>query len=343
MRRRTAIGLGLATTVGPPALAEQLRDAAAEAMEFTRRRAASSVGAGTIDQLTSAIAELDRVYEWEPATNLFPVARFYRHRVATLLDGQHTLAEARELYVYAAHLSYLLGDLAHDLGSYGTAQAYAIDSYDHAEQADHTELCAWASSSLSFMLLLAGHTTRAIDAAERGIAKAPESSAIGARLRARAARAHARRGDRATCLERLREARDLCDRLPEVSLTRLSTEDRAFTAGKIAEHSAYCQVWLGDYAEAERHARSALSLATYSPGAAGLARIDLAISLANLGSPEEAVDHATQAFAVPRFLGGLLPRVRELSRTLTSRYSSEPCVQDFNDRYQQLASQALIN
>lgn len=84
---------------------------------------------------------------------------------------------ARELYAHAAHLSYLLGDLAHDLGAYATAQAYAIDSYNHADQAGHPELCGWASSSLSAMLLLAGQPPKAIDAAERGITKAPGTSA----------------------------------------------------------------------------------------------------------------------------------------------------------------------
>jgi hypothetical protein len=58
--------------------------------------------------------------------SLFPLTRLYRQRVEQFITGKHTLAEARKLYVRAAHLSYLLADLAFDLGSQLTAQAYAV-------------------------------------------------------------------------------------------------------------------------------------------------------------------------------------------------------------------------
>jgi hypothetical protein len=136
----------------------------------------SSVGAGTLDHLEAVLVELDRSYPWRPASELFPVVRFYRQRVEQFINGKHTLAEARELYVRAAHLSDILADLADDLGSHLTAEAYAIDSYQHAELAGHNEACAWASSSLSCYAIYVGQPGKAAAAAHRGLNKAPRNS-----------------------------------------------------------------------------------------------------------------------------------------------------------------------
>ncbi|MGH3991399.1 MAG: helix-turn-helix domain-containing protein, partial [Pseudonocardiaceae bacterium] len=169
MRRRTALGLGLAAALSPTALTDILRESAAEAMEFTRERSMTAVGTGTLDHLAEVAAELYRSYPGRPAAGLFPIARAYRQRVAQLLNGRHTLQQARELYVRAADLSDLLSDLAWDLGSREAAEAYAIDSYRHAEQAGHDELCAWASGALSTWMLWSGQPTKAIATAEQGM------------------------------------------------------------------------------------------------------------------------------------------------------------------------------
>jgi hypothetical protein len=97
VRRRTALGTSL-IALSPATLTAVLRESAAEAMDFTRQRTTtSSVGAGTLDHLEAVIIDLDRSYNWRPASELFPVARFYRQRVEQFINGKHTLAEAREL------------------------------------------------------------------------------------------------------------------------------------------------------------------------------------------------------------------------------------------------------
>ncbi|MGH8918839.1 MAG: helix-turn-helix domain-containing protein, partial [Actinomycetes bacterium] len=133
-KRRTALHLGVTATVSPQTLYQVLRDSAGEAMEFTRATAVSGVGTGTLDHLEAVLTDLDRSYHVQPLGELFVVARTYRHRVEQLIHGQHTLTEQRELYVYAAWLSELLAWCAHDLGSPLAAEAYAIDSYQHADQ-----------------------------------------------------------------------------------------------------------------------------------------------------------------------------------------------------------------
>lgn len=343
VRRRAALGLGMMAALSPAMLATVLGESAAEAMEFTRRRTMSSVGAGTLDHLEAVVLDLDRAYNCRPASELFPVARAYRQRVEQLLDGTHTLQEARELYVRAADLSNLLSDTAHDLGSRLAAEAHAIDSHRHAELAGHGEAAAWASSALASWSFYAGRSDKAVSAAGRGLSTSPRNSPIAARLHARAANGHALQGNRTACAEHLRQARNVCDRLPDTSPSRFGTESRTYTSCKAASAAAYCYIQLADNRAAEREARNALAIETWSPGEADVARLHLAIALAHIGSPDEAVEHGKQALSRPRFLGSVLPRARDLNTVMVSRYPTASCTQDFREQYRLLASQALLN
>src|SRR5215211_649656 len=103
VRRRTALGLGLVGALSPSALTGVLRESAAEALEFTRERAVSAVGKGTLEHLETVVTELARSYDSRPAAELFPVARAYRLKIEQLINGRHTLKEARELYLRAAN------------------------------------------------------------------------------------------------------------------------------------------------------------------------------------------------------------------------------------------------
>ena len=214
MRRRAALGIGLIGVLSPATLAGALRDSAAEALEFTRDRAMTTVGKATLDHLTAVVAELDRAYPWRPATELFPIARAYRQRVESLINGKHTLAEARELYVHGAYLSHILADLAYDLGSTLTAKAFAIDSQQLAEQGGHPELYAWAADTMASVMLHAGQPEEAMTAAFMGLNQVPRQHLLAARLRSKAARGYARLGDGERCTELLAEARSVCERLP---------------------------------------------------------------------------------------------------------------------------------
>lgn len=177
--RRTALGIGLVAAISPATLTAVLRESAAEAVEYTRLRGASAVGAGVLDHLTTVVAGLDRAYPWQPATELFPLARAYRSYVEQLLTGRHTLAEARELHVHAAYLSHVLSDLAHDLGSTVAARAYAHDAYQLADQAGHDELCAWAADSLAVAVLHADQARDAERAVLRGFASGSQAAPAG--------------------------------------------------------------------------------------------------------------------------------------------------------------------
>ncbi len=338
MKRRTALGLGLLGVLSPATVATVLRESAAEAMDFTRQRTMSSVGAGTLDHLEAVVIELDRSSRWQPARELFPVARAYRHRVEELINGKHTLTEARELYVRAANLSELLSTLAHDLDSRMAAEAYAIDSYRHADLAGHDEASAWAAGALASLAAYGGQSDKAIQVANRGLSRAPNRTPIAAQLHAKAARGYALQGNQTACAEHLAQAKSLCERLSEgPSLRSTPGEACARTPYMVAKYAAEAHNRLQDYQAAEREARAGLAVETLSPGDADINRIELGIALAGQGAPEEAAEYGKRALRRPRFLGGVLSRGRQLDTLLTHRYPTAPCTQDFHEQYQLLA------
>lgn len=342
MRRRTALGIGLVAAISPATLTEVLRESAAEAVEFARERGTSAVGAGTLDHLTTVIAGLDRAYPWQPATELFPLARAYRQYVQQLINGQHTLAEARELYVHGAYLSHILADLSHGLGSTIAAKAYAADSHQLAEQAGHGELCAWACDTLAIVLLNMGKYDEATKAALRGLRVVPRRHPLAARLHARLAQTHAHGGNRAGCARSLAKARVVCDRLPAEMPSRLAIDSAEQTSHSITAYAAESHAELGEWKAAEQNARAALAVARWSPGRAARTHLYLGTAAAHLDRPDEAVINGERALTLSRDYGTLL-RARTLDAALTSRYPDVPATKEFHDRYRHLAAQALTN
>ncbi|MEV5748036.1 hypothetical protein AB0L00_09475 [Actinoallomurus sp. NPDC052308] len=346
-KRRDALRVGLAATLAPAALAAVLGEAAGEAMEFTRLAGASAVGAGTFDHLQAAVAAIDRSYVTEPPAEVFAVARAYRARVQELIRGPHTLKQGRELYVWAAWLSELLAWLAHDLGHPLTAEAYAIDSFEHADQAGHDELCAWAADALASIATYTDRPDRAVAAAHKGITRAPERHPVAVRLRAQAARAHARLGHRDGCEDLLQEAADLYDRLPVRAPVHHGIESRALADYAMAAHPASASLWLGDYRKARRQAEAALAASESgpakdrSPSREAIVRIDLALAVAHLGEPDAAVDLGRQALASPRYVKSVLARAGDLDAVLTARHAETGYARDFHERYLELRRAAV--
>jgi tetratricopeptide (TPR) repeat protein/transcriptional regulator with XRE-family HTH domain len=345
-KRRSAISLGLLTAISPETLTSVLRDSAGEAMEFTRGTAVSSVGAGTLDHLEAVVTNLDRSYWAKPPGELFAVARAYRQRVEQLIQGRHTLKEERELYVYAAWLSELLALLAHDFGFPLTAEAYAIDCYEHADQAGHDVLCAWATETMATIGLYAARPGKAVLAAQKGIGRISNQHPLSVRLRTQAACARARQGQRAECVELLTEAQELHDRLPARSPGRLPVDNDIFASHAIISRTASCYIWITDYKQAEKHARTALAVQQStapmdrSPKREAIAHIDLSIALAHLGSLDEATAHGSQALSSARVVDSVLSRAGELDKALMTCFPQEAIAQSFHEQYLQTTRQA---
>jgi transcriptional regulator with XRE-family HTH domain len=340
--RRDALRLGFAVAAAPEVLRRVLQECAEEAMERTRDVGATSVGRGTFDHLEAVVSDLERSYSRQLPAEQFAVARTYRRHVQELIRGRHTLTEGRELYVYAAWLDETLAWLAHDLGDPLAAQAYAIDCFEYADQAGHDELCAWATDAMASIAMYANHPAQAATAARRGIRKAPVSHPLAVRLRAQAARAHARLGQREECEDLLAEARELYDKLPAKLPRRCTVDTGVLAEYALTAYPASSYLWLSDFEKASRHAEEAVAVheaapaESRSPSREAIARIDLGIALAELGSPDEAVGQGLRALASPRLVSSVLARAGELDATIVGRYPGLPEAQQFHEQYREL-------
>jgi tetratricopeptide (TPR) repeat protein len=331
-------------SVTPDAARHVLREAALDAMEFTRRAGATAVGAAAFGHLDAAVTHLERAYTVEPPADLFGFARGYRARVAEMADGPCTLRELRELFVYAAWLSELLAWLSHDLGDPMAAEAWAVDSFQHAEEAGHDELCAWAMDAMASIAIYTGRPGKAVAAARAGIAKAPLQHPLAVRLRAQAARAHARLGQREDCEGLLLEAAGLYERLPARAPMRFALDTGTLAGYAMTAYAASSYIWLGDdgkgdFENARMHAQAAVAaheaaaLADRSPSREAIARIDLGIALAALGEPDQAAALGHEALASVRLVDSVRSRAGDLDRVLIARHPGVAGVRDFHEEY----------
>jgi len=344
--RRTALKLSLAAAISPEFLHRVLCDAAAEAMEFTQLTGLSSVGRGMLEHLEQVLTDLNRGYSQGSPSERFMVARTYRSQVDELIKGRHTLKELRELYVYAGCLSELLAWLAHDLGNSRTAQAYAVDCYEHADQAGHNELCGWATDAMASIAMYAEHPDGAAKAAMKGIAKVSPGHPLAVRLRAQVARAHARQGEREMCEILFAEAQQLHSQLPSQTPSRFTIDTGTLASYAITAYPASAYVWLEDFEAARTHGHAALAVhesapvGSRSPSREAIARIDLATALAQLGTPDEAAALGSQALTSVRVVNSLLIRAHDLDTALISRYPTLSCARDFHEQYRQLTDRS---
>lgn len=329
----------VAAAVSPDPMRRTWGDDAEEATELAWLDDVSLVEPGTFDELEAVLTQLDRSYSRECPAELFVLARTYRVRVDQLIQGRHTLKEARELYIYAGWLSEMLAWLAHDLGSPLTAEAYAMDCYRHADQAGHDELCAWAMDAMASIALYDNRPLRSVTAARKGIARASLPHPLAVRLRAQAARAHARLGQRARCEEMLAEAAELYERLPSRAPRRFVVDTGTLASYAVTAYPASASVWLANFGKAKVRAEEALRMhrsvpaESRCPSREAISRIDLAIALAELGCAEEAVGQGRLALDCSRVVDSVLCRAGDLDAVLRARYPGLPDAQEFHERY----------
>ncbi|MGH9962130.1 MAG: hypothetical protein ACREBC_34210, partial [Pyrinomonadaceae bacterium] len=317
MQRRKTLKFGLAVAVTPEILGRVLSDAAAEAMEFTQLTAMSAVGQGALEHLELVVTDLNRAYMKDPPAEQFAVAREYRSRVDELIRGRHTLKELQALYVYASWLSELLAWLAYDLGNLRTAQAYALDCYTHADEVGHGELCGWAANVMASIAMDSENPDSAASAAMRGAVKVSTSHPLAVRLRAHAARAYARLGQREPCETLFGEAQRLHERLPARAPCRFTVDTGIHASSAITAFPASAYLWLKDFETARTHGEAALAaIVSAPPGSKSPYRqsqvhFNLALALVGLGTPDDAVALGNQAMASMRMVPSLVALARD--------------------------------
>ncbi len=331
--RRDVLRVGLAAAMG-----RVLGDAADEAMEFTRRASRTAVGRSTLEHLEVAVTDIVGSFHRRSPADVFTVARAYRQRVDQLIRSPHTLKEGRELFVYAGYLSETLAWLADELGNPVAAHAYAIDAFEHADQAGHSELYGWAANVAASVAMHAKEPNRAIAVAQKGMAKTSADHVLTARLSVQAARANARLGQRAECETLLRTAEEVYERLPAHAPGRFGIDTGTVSAHTVIDYPAAVYISLGDFEKARQRAEVAVATHESRPARfrsasrEAIARIDLGIALARLGSPDEAVAMGSRALESPRIVERIRSRAAYLDEVLMKRYPGMGEVEDFHQR-----------
>ena len=188
----------------------------------------------------------------------------------------------------------------------------------------------------------AEHSNGAVHAAMKGIACVPIGHPLAIRLRAKAARAYARLGDRENFATLFAEARRLHDQMPMQAPIRFTLDTASMASYAIAAHPAQGYLWIEDFLAAKRHGEAALDIhESASPGGSStgrgaMARLVLATALAHLGSPDEAVELGRKALTSSTCAANFVrAHTRELDTALVSRYPTLNCVRDFHEQYRQ--------
>jgi tetratricopeptide (TPR) repeat protein len=190
---------------------------------------------------------------------------------------------------------------------------------------------------MSSIALYTGRHDRAAEAARKGITRAPVGHPLAVRLRAQAARAYARLGQREECETLLAEAADLHDAMPTRSPPRPAVDTGMLASYAMTAYPASCYVWLGDFAKARTYGEQAVAVhasaaeASRSPSREAIARIDLGIALAGLGIPDEAAALGRQALASPRVVDSVRTRAGDLDVLLMARYPDQDDVRTFHE------------
>ena len=322
--RRQAIKLGGQATLGVAVgagLSDTFTGAVVDVMEFTRRAEASSLGPRTLEHLELAVMGMAAAFAHTPPADLFPKARWYRQKVACLVDGQHTLRQGRELYRYAGWLSVVLGWLSHDLGDAVAAEAYCLDAWEHGWQAEDDAICAWAMDAKASIAMYDHRPGAARDAALKGLARAPEGSAAAVRVSAQLARAYARIGACDQFTDTLRATQTRLGQLDARGSDLFSVD-----AGRLASYAASSYIWLGQPQQAVPYAKDAIVFygevnpEERSPTREAISRLDLALALVHLDSPDDAASEAHGALASERLTGAVVSRLSDLADTMKRKY-----------------------
>jgi len=180
----------------------------------------------------------------------------------------------------------------------------------------------------------------------RGATKVSPSHPLAVRLRAQAARAHARLAQREQCETLFDEAQRLYERLPARAPSRFTIDTGTLASYAMTAYPASAYAWLGEFRTARDLGEAALAVhesappASRSPSREAIARLELATALAQLGTPDEAVVLGGQALTSTRVVTSVLLRARDLNKVLMNRYPTLACVREFHEQYRRIVQRA---
>jgi len=291
------------------------------AIELARRAQVSDVGGGTCERLELAVDDLATAYPATAPAELLPRVRAHLGYVTGLLDGRATLAERRRLLVSGGWLSLLAATLLIDGHQDHAGTEYLRTAAQLADEAGHAELAAWCTETRAWQMLTAGEYRQAAELSRAAQETAPAASSALIQATAQEGRACARLGDGQGARAALAAVERLVSPLPPPEHPE---HHYVYDPPKALVYVATTLAWLGDRA-AEPAAREILAaLEDHGadpprPRRIALARLDLALALAQGGNLDEAASSALAAVTSGRLAPVDRPRVREIVAAVGGR------------------------
>jgi tetratricopeptide (TPR) repeat protein len=287
----------LAALAAMPARDGEIADDEIAALELTRHATASEIGTATVEQIEQAVDGLAVAYPGTPPAVLLARVRAHLGYVTGLLDRRATLAEHGRLLVAGGWLSLLAATCLIDLRRRAAALAHLRTAAQIAKETGHAEIAAWCLETRAWQFLTDGDYPRAAQLAQAAQRAAPKTGSVLIQATAQEGRAWARLGAAAETRDALARTEKLVSPLPQPDQPE---HHYKYDPAKADSYVATTLSWVGDPA-AEKHARQVLARMEAGtdglprPRRAALARLDLALSLANGGRPDEAAATVMEA------------------------------------------------
>jgi hypothetical protein len=326
-RRRDLLGTGIALTA-----ASAVDGPADRAARISRAIAAASPDPLTLAQLQHGIHRLTTLYAVTPHGDLVePIERAWDDAEA-LLETRVTGSTRKDLELVAGQYAYYRGQLAFDMSDERTALTFFVLAAQHADAAGDNLLAGSVTVMRSALAFFSGDHTQAATIAERGQPGAHPY--IAPLLAGSLARAYAQTGNADGTRDALRAMRDTVwtgSSLPGPNLGNYEFSE---------SFSAIAFTYLNRGDEAERHARTSLTLLDGTGRHVQLAGTQLALARAYLRranpDPEQAANAVTDALRTaegtdhPRTTA----RAAAIHRHLTTDadWTKLPAVRDLTDR-----------
>jgi transcriptional regulator with XRE-family HTH domain len=285
-----------------------------EALELSRRLAASDIGATTLAGLEDAADRFAIAYQSARPSVLLAEVRRYLRYVGQLVDKPATLDQRRRLLVVGAWLSLLAATIDIDLQQRPAANARLMTAASLAHETGHTEIGAWCLETRAWDAVTDGRFKLAVDLSQAAQQMAPQTGSAFIQATAQEGRAWARLGERTSARKALSRVEHIVSPLP--------TPDQPehhfhYDPAKQVAYTVTALSWIGDPA-AEDYAREVLARlesgrdGAIRPRRIATARIDLALALVRIGNLDEAAGHAIVALRSGRIVPSSAWRAREI-------------------------------
>ncbi len=301
--------------------------------ELLQRMHAGAITAETADSIQAAVFELCCEYPTREAGALRLEAHGWLGQVTRLLHQPIGLAVHGELLTAAGWLALLTGCLEYDLGMRAGAEATRRGALGLGREGGNPEIAGWAYEMAAWFALTQSRYRDVLDAAETGLAAAPNGSAA-IQLAGQQAKAYARLRD----AEAVRAALDWGrERLADRPYPSRTDHHFVVDPAKWDFYAMDAYRLARDDERAAQHARTVLELGSgpageRAPMRMAEARLTLAAVAARGGELEQAVATGIGALGGTRkSLPSLLMVANELDGELTRLYPAAPETDDFRE------------